>query len=79
MGFLQGKASFTHHQYRDQDDYRIAVSGKVRESRFFGENLLLTRTIQTALGEKKEFRIEIGVMEGPEEIDKITDEIKALG
>jgi hypothetical protein len=40
-------------EYWDQDDYRITVSGKVRESRFFGENLVLTRTIQTALGEKR--------------------------
>ena len=35
------------------DDYVISVSGKVRESTVFGENIVLTRTISTKLGENK--------------------------
>lgn len=34
-----------------EDNYLIAVSGKVRESTVFGEDLVLTRTISTKLGE----------------------------
>ena len=33
------------------EDYIITVSGKVRESTVFGENLVLTRTVTTRLGE----------------------------
>lgn len=35
------------------ENYIITVSGKVRESTLFGENLVLTRTIETRLGENK--------------------------
>ena len=35
------------------EDYIISVSGKVRESTMFGENIVLTRTITTKLGENK--------------------------
>ena len=35
------------------EDYVIAVSGKVRESTVFGENLVLTRTITAKLGENR--------------------------
>ena len=35
------------------DEYEIELEGRMRESNFYGENLLLTRTIRTALGWKK--------------------------
>ena len=35
------------------DDFVISVRGKVRESTVFGENMVLTRTIKTKLGENK--------------------------
>ena len=35
------------------EDYIISVSGKVKESTMFGENIVLTRTITTKLGENK--------------------------
>lgn len=35
------------------EDYVIAVSGKVRESTVFGENLVLTRTVTAKLGENR--------------------------
>ncbi len=35
------------------DDFLISVSGKVRETTVFGENLVLTRTISTKLGENR--------------------------
>lgn len=35
------------------DDYVLSCSGKVRETRVFGENLVLTRKIWTKLGEKR--------------------------
>lgn len=34
------------------DDYILRVSGKVRETRLFGENVLLTRTLTTKLGSR---------------------------
>jgi len=34
----------------DGDDYRIAVSGRVREAAVFGDNLVLHRRIETSLG-----------------------------
>jgi len=37
----------------DGDDYVISVSGKIRETRVFGENFELTRKISTKLGEKR--------------------------
>lgn len=41
------------HQGFEGDDYVISVSGKVRQSTVFGENLCLRRTITTKLGENK--------------------------
>ncbi len=43
-------------QQWDEDEYLLAASGKVRESRIFGENLSLERTITTWLGANS-FRI----------------------
>ncbi len=40
----------TRHEYWDGDDYKIEVSGRVREAVFYGENLLLERKITTELG-----------------------------
>ncbi|TFG60671.1 MAG: DUF4432 family protein [Spirochaetales bacterium] len=40
-------------EYWEGNEYRMQVTGSMRESRFYGENLLLTRTITTALGWKK--------------------------
>lgn len=37
--------------FDDQDSYQIELSGKTRESRLFGHNLTLTRTICTALND----------------------------
>lgn len=34
----------------DGDDYRMAVSGRIREAKVFGGNLALTRTVETSLG-----------------------------
>ncbi|MEO0565239.1 MAG: DUF4432 family protein, partial [Chloroflexota bacterium] len=34
----------------DGDDYRLEISGIVRQARLFGENLVLRRRISTALG-----------------------------
>lgn len=34
----------------DGDDYRMAVSGRIREAKVFGENLVLNRTVETSLG-----------------------------
>jgi hypothetical protein len=39
------------HQDFEGDDYVISVSGKVRQSRVFGENLVLKRTITTKVGD----------------------------
>jgi hypothetical protein len=41
----------TSAAWRDDGRYVLSVSGRVRQSRVFGENLLLTREITTALGE----------------------------
>lgn len=37
------------------DDYVLTIRGKVRETTVFGENLQLTRTIQTSLGDSRLF------------------------
>ena len=37
----------------DGDDYVITISGRIRESSVFGDNLILNRTITTYLGAKK--------------------------
>jgi hypothetical protein len=39
-----------YRSYWDGDEYRLEISGQVRQSRPFGENLLLRRQISTALG-----------------------------
>ncbi|MCU0507409.1 MAG: aldose 1-epimerase family protein [Anaerolineae bacterium] len=36
--------------YWDGDDYRLEITGQVRQARLFGENLLLRRRISTKLG-----------------------------
>ncbi len=41
------------NEYWLNDDFFIEVSGKMRETNFYGENLLLTRTIKTKLGDSK--------------------------
>ena len=41
------------HQDFEGDEYIISVSGKVRQSTVFGENLVLKRTITTKLGENE--------------------------
>jgi len=38
--------------YFDGDDYRLKISGEMREGALFGENLVLRRSINTVLGEK---------------------------
>jgi hypothetical protein len=40
----------SYDAYWDGDDYVLTARGKVRETRVFGENVLLTRTITTKLG-----------------------------
>jgi hypothetical protein len=53
---LHGRASnipaknVSHDAYWQGDDYILTARGKVRETRVFGENILLTRTISTKLG-----------------------------
>jgi len=53
---LHGRASFTPAydvgvtQEWDGDDYRIEIRGKIRETSVFGEHVVLTRRIRTALG-----------------------------
>lgn len=40
----------SYRTYWDGDEYRLEITGQVRQSRPFGENLLLRRRISTALG-----------------------------
>jgi hypothetical protein len=53
---LHGRASFTPAydvgvtQEWDGDDFRIEIRGKIREAAVFGEHVVLTRRIRTALG-----------------------------
>lgn len=55
---LHGRASNlpakqVHYETEWQgDDYILRISGKVRETRLFGENVLLTRTLTTKLGSR---------------------------
>jgi hypothetical protein len=42
----------SYDTYWQGDDYILTARGKVRETRLFGENVLLTRTITTKLGSK---------------------------
>lgn len=52
----------------DGDDYHMWAMGKIRESRLFGENILLKRKISATLGESK-FVIEDTVInEGPRRV-----------
>lgn len=37
----------------ENDDYRIRVTGEMREARLFGENLVLRRTVETSYGSKE--------------------------
>ncbi len=39
-----------YQTYWDGDDYRLEITGTVRQTRLFGENLVLRRRIRTALG-----------------------------
>jgi hypothetical protein len=56
---LHGRASYTPAsevgvtQGWDGEDYRIAIRGKLREATVFGEHVVLTRTIRTALGSNR--------------------------
>jgi hypothetical protein len=56
---LHGRASYTPArdvavaQDWDRDDYRIEVRGKVREASVFGEHVVLSRRLRTALGESR--------------------------
>lgn len=53
---LHGRASYSPAfdvgvtQEWDGDEFRIAIRGKIREATVFGEHVVLTRTIRTALG-----------------------------
>ena len=47
------------------DEYRMWAVGKVRESRLFGENLLLTRRVSALLGQNKFWIDDVVVNEGP--------------
>lgn len=42
-----------HQDWNEKGEYIIKVSGKVKESSMFGDNLVLKRTITAALGENK--------------------------
>ena len=41
----------TSADWTDDDTYTLSVSGRVRQSKVFGENLVLTRRIDTSLGD----------------------------
>ena len=49
VGNLPGE-QVGYRAYWDGDDYKLEISGQVRQARLFGENLLLKRRITTALG-----------------------------
>lgn len=51
MSHIPAEAVQTCAAWNDEHRYSLSVEGQVRESRVFGENLLLTRRISTALGE----------------------------
>jgi len=67
---LHGRASnlrafdVAHGGYWDGDDYVMFVEGSVRESRLFGENLLLRRRISAVMGEDRFFIDDIVTNEG---------------
>jgi len=50
------------------DEYRMWAQGKVRESRLFGENLLLTRKVSAILGQNKFWISDTVVNEGPRRV-----------
>ena len=47
------------------DDYRMWAVGKIRESRLFGENLVLKRKVSAVLGENKFWIDDVVTNEGP--------------
>lgn len=49
----------------DGDDYKMWVTGKVRQSRLFGENLLMQRKVSAVLGESRFFIHDVVTNEGP--------------
>jgi hypothetical protein len=67
---LHGRASnlqafdVAHGGYWDGDDYVMFLEGSVRESRIFGENLLLRRRISAVLGEDRFFVDDVVTNEG---------------
>jgi uncharacterized protein DUF4432 len=54
-----------HGAYWDEDDYVMFVEGSIRETRIFGENLLLRRRISAVMGEHRLFVDDIITNEGP--------------
>lgn len=56
---LHGRASYTPafevgvSEGWEGDDYRIEIRGKIREASVFGENVVLSRRLRTALGENR--------------------------
>jgi hypothetical protein len=46
------------------DGYRVSVRGQVRETRVFGENICLTRTISAQMGENRFFLHDVAENEG---------------
>jgi len=49
----------------DGDDYRMWAIGKIRESRLFGENILLQRKVSAVLGQNKFWIEDVVTNEGP--------------
>ena len=49
----------------DGDEYRMWAVGKIRESRLFGENILLKRKVSAVLGESKLWIDDVVTNEGP--------------
>ena len=49
----------------DGDEYKMWAVGKIRESRIFGENLLLKRKVSAALGQSKIWIDDVVTNEGP--------------
>ena len=52
----------------DGDDYRFWAMGKMRESRLFGENVVLKRKVSAALGQNKIWIDDVVTNEGPRQI-----------
>jgi len=68
---LHGRASnlqafdLGHGSYWDGDDYVMYIEGSLRETRIFGENLLLRRRISAVMGEDRLFIDDLVTNEGP--------------